>query len=102
MDIEVHALFVGGELFDVGDHLPFFQALADGVHEGQAVTMIKPDTGERRLYAIKRYLDEYPTATAQDVEREFGLTVGELVTALLDLQRAGLIESVRLGLAAAA
>lgn len=102
MDIEVHAVFVGGELLDVGDHLPFLQTLAEGVYDAQAVTMIKPDTGERRLYAIKRYLDECPMATAQEVEREFGLTVGELVTALLQLHAAGMIESVRLGQAAAA
>ena len=73
--MELHAVFVGGELLDVGDHLPFLQALADGVYDAQAVTMIKPDTGERRLYQIKRYLDVCPNATAQEVER---LGAGEM------------------------
>ncbi len=100
MSMEVHVLNVGGEFFDAGDNRAFFEALAEGLLDAQVVTMIQPCGDERRLYQIKAYLAQCPNATALELERLFGLSAGELITALLELQRAGLIESVRLGHAA--
>lgn len=102
MSMEVHVLNVGGEFFDAGDNRAFFEALADGLVDAQVVTMIQPCGHERRLYQIKAYLTGCPNASALELERLFGLTAGELITDLLELQRAGLIESVRLGRAAVA
>ena len=99
--MEVHVLIVGGEFFDAGDNRAFFEALAERLLDAQVVTMIQPVGRERLLYQIKAYLAGCPEANALEVERVFGLTAGELVTALLDLQRAGLIESVRLRAAVA-